>query len=268
MASSFRSPRKVLRRLKVLPAARRELRNWPRFVAGYALGIVPRTPYEFRNGARMRIGRGVDHVPIIEVVLRRDYGTVPDGAVILDVGASTGVFSLYAAASAPRSRLIALEPMPSAYALLRDNVRLNGFEGRVEVHHAAVAAETGEIELFIEADGLFFPSVLAPGATNAKSVRVPSVTLAEALERHAPDGVDLLKLDIEGAEYDVLYGASPETLSRIGEIRMEAHDLDDGERSVAALRRFLAQVGFTLVHDRQDPGGVATLWATRSHSEV
>ena len=261
MASSFRSPRKVLRRLKILPAARRELRSWLPFVVGYAWGVVPKRPYVFRSGGRLKIGRGVDHVPIIEVVLRRDYGTVPDGATILDIGASTGVFSVYAAASAPRSRLIAFEPMPSAFALLQENVRLNGFGDRVEVHHAAVAPETGTIDLFI--DGLFFPSLVKPGTS---SVHVPSISLADVLARHAPDGVDLLKLDIEGAEYDVLYGSAPETLAQIAEIRMEAHDLDGGERSVAALRRFFAQAGFTIVHDQAEPGGVVTLWAARSDS--
>ena len=62
----------------------------------------------------LKIGRGVDHVPIIEVVLRRDYGTVPDGATILDIGASTGVFSVYAAVESPHIRLVAFEPMPRA----------------------------------------------------------------------------------------------------------------------------------------------------------
>jgi FkbM family methyltransferase len=262
MAGSFRSPRKVARRLRILPAARRELRSWVPFTFGYAWGVVPARPYVHRNGGKLRIGRGVDHVPIIEVWLRRDYGVVPDDATILDIGASTGVFAVYAAASAPRSRVISFEPMPSAFALLERNVALNGFGERVQVHHAAVAAETGEIELFV--DGLLFPSLVKEGTS---SVRVPSISLADVLERHAPDGVDLLKLDIEGAEYDVLYGAAPETLARIAEIRMEAHDLDEDQRSVAALRRFFAASGFTIVHDQSEPEGVVTLWAKRSDSQ-
>lgn len=260
MAGSFRSPRKVVRRLAILPAARRELRSWVPFVVGYAWGVVPKRPYVSRNGGKLRIGRGVDHVPIIEVWLRRDYGVVPDGATILDIGASTGVFAVYAAASAPRSRVVSFEPMPSAFALLQANVALNGFGDRVQVHHAAVAPETGEIDLFV--DGLFFPSLVKEGTS---SVRVPAISLADLIERHAPDGVDLLKIDVEGAEYDVFYGAAPETLAKIAEIRMEAHDLDD-ERSVAALRRFLVSAGFTITHDQPEPDGVVTLWARRSDS--
>ena len=69
--------------------------------------------------------------------------------------------------------------------------------------------------------------------------------------------VDLLKLDIEGAEYDVLYGAAPETLARIREIRMEAHDLD-GERPQrrGAADVLRPSVGFAIVHDRAEPDGV------------
>jgi len=113
MGRSVRSPRKVVRRLRILPLARREVRSWPRFMAGYALGVVPRRPYAFRNGVRLRIGRGVDHVPIIETFLRRDYGAVRAGATVLDLGSSTGVFAVYAAATAPGARIVAYEPCPA-----------------------------------------------------------------------------------------------------------------------------------------------------------
>jgi FkbM family methyltransferase len=258
MAGSFRSPRKVARRLGLLPLAYREVRSWPRFMAGYALGFVPRRPYRFRNGAQLRIGRGVDHVPIIEVFLRRDYGSVAPGATVLDLGASTGVFAVYAAATAPGSRIVAYEPMSAAYALLTENVELN--RAGVECHHAAVAAVTGETELYISGDGLFFPSLIAP-PSGATAVPVPTVTLAAIMERNGLDVVDLLKLDVEGAEYEVLYGAPADCLARISEIRMEAHHLDDDRRNAPALGRFLAQAGYRITRQQRDPTGVVMLWA-------
>jgi FkbM family methyltransferase len=227
-------------------------------MAAYALAVVPRRPYAFRNGARLRIGRGVDHVPIIEVFLRRDYGTIPPGATVLDLGASTGVFAVYAAATAPHARIVAYEPMPSAYALLVENVELNG--ARVACHNAAVAGSSGETQLYVNGDGLFFPSLLAP-ASGAGAVTVAAFTLEAIMERDELDAVDLLKLDVEGAEYDVLYGASTACLARIAEIRMEVHDLDGDRRNVAALSRFLGGEGYRITRERRDPAGVVSLWA-------
>ncbi len=265
MAGSVRSPRKVARRLKLLPLARRELRSWPRFMWCYALGIVPKRPYVFRNGARLRIARGVEHVPIIEIFLRRDYGEVPEDATILDLGASTGVFAVYAMAQTTRSRVLSYEPMPGSYALLGDNVRLNGVGDRVTAERAGVTGEGGERELIV---GTFFPSFIAEAPTVAgatETLTVPCVALADIFARHDLDAVDLLKLDIEGAEYEVLYDADPDVLGRIHEIRMEAHDLDDDGRNVKALKRFFADAGFVVTREDRDPGGTVALWADRAH---
>lgn len=258
MTSSVRSPRKVARRLRILPLARRELCSWPRFMTAYALGLVPRRPYEFRSGARLKVGRGVDHVPIVEVFLRRDYGDVSPGATVLDLGASTGVFAVFAAASAPGARIIAYEPMRGAFELLVENVRRN--DADVVCHNAAVTATGAEAALYIDGEGLFFPS-LVPPASRARSVSVPSVTLEQVLERDRLSTVDLLKLDIEGAEYEVLYNTPRDCLDRIAEIRMEAHDLDTEDRNARALERFLAASGFRITRAQREPTGVVLLWA-------
>jgi len=115
VGGSVRSPGKLARRLRLLPLVARDVENWPAFMYHYALGFVPTRAYEFRNGARLKIGRGVDHVPIIEIFLRRDYGTPPDDAVIVDLGANIGVFSIYATATARNARVYAYPPSTSCY---------------------------------------------------------------------------------------------------------------------------------------------------------
>src|SRR5262245_26686629 len=128
MPEGFRSPRKIVRRLKLLPSAARCIRNWPRFMFHYSLGLVPDRPYHFRNGAKLQIDRGVDHVPIIEIFMRGDYGTVADGAVVLDLGANIGTFSVYAATSAKTVTVYAYEPVAQYFRRLRHNIQINGLE--------------------------------------------------------------------------------------------------------------------------------------------
>src|SRR5215831_13569007 len=125
MASGFRSPSRIARRLMLTPLVSRAVENWPSFMYHYALGSVPTAPYRFRRGPRLRIGRGVDHVPIIETFLRRDYGEIPRGSTIVDLGANIGTFAIYAATSATNVLVHAYEPAAEFFRLLQANVGLN-----------------------------------------------------------------------------------------------------------------------------------------------
>ena len=264
MAESFRTPAKVARRLKMLPEVRRHVRNWPRFLFNYAWGHVSERPYRFRNGAKLRIGRGVDHVPVIEIFFRKDYGDMPSNAVIVDLGASVGVFSVYAASTAENVRIFAYEPMPASFALVQENVRLNGKESQIKAFNYAVGGEAGERELFVGGTDFFFPTLLGPdGNGEAQHITVHCTTLAEILSANGLEVVDLLKMDIEGAEYEFFYKAPHEAFEKVREIRMEYHNLDEEERNLGAMKRFLGERGFKVVKEWANTPTNGNLWVRR-----
>ena len=245
--AGFRSPSKIARRLRLTPLAARHIRNWPRFMVNYAWGAVPASPYVFRDGARLQIGRGVDHVPIIEIFLRQEYGAVADGAVILDIGANIGAFSIYAGTSARGVTIYAYEPTAEFFALLRDNVRANGLEGAVTCFNVAVAGETQVRELALESAAFSFPTLLPPAGDRVlRTVNVQTTSLADILDANALQRVDLLKMDCEGAEYEILYGTPEHYLNRIREIRMEYHRLPAERCNGEALAGFLESRGFRI----------------------
>jgi FkbM family methyltransferase len=264
MAESFRTPAKVARRLKMLPEVRRHVRNWPRFLFNYAWGHVSPKPYRFRNGAKLRIGRGVDHVPVIEIFFRKDYGDMPADATIVDLGASVGVFSVYAATTARNVRVFAYEPMPASFALVQENIRLNGKDKAITAFNYAVGGEAGQRDLFVGGTDFFFPTLLGPnGKGKAEHISVHCTTLEEILTSNKLDRVDLLKMDIEGAEYEFLYKAPPACFEKVREIRMEYHDLDEGERNLAALKRFLTGHGFKVTKEWANTPTNGNLWVRR-----
>ena len=264
MAKSFRSPGKVARRLKLLPEAMRHVKNWPSFMYHYALGLVPAKPYRFRNGAKLKIGRGVDHVPVIEIFFREDYGEMPRDGVIVDLGASVGVFSVYAAATARDLRIFAYEPMPASFRLAEENARINGREREISTFNYAVGGEAKDRDLFVAGTDFFFPTLLTPeDESRAERITVHCTTLAEILETNRLAQVDLLKMDIEGAEYEFLYAAPPACFERIREIRMEYHDLDGDRRNVASLKRFLTGQGFTVTREQAVTPTNGNLWVRR-----
>jgi FkbM family methyltransferase len=263
-ASSFRSPFKVLRRLKRTPAIAREIQSWPSFAYHYAFGLVPASAYIFRSGARLRIARGVDHVPLIEVFLRHEYGRVRDGAVVLDLGASIGTFAIYAATSARQVTIYAYEPLPSYFELMQENVRLNGLESSVKCFNYAVADRSGPRELAVEGSNFFFPTLLVSHA-NGSHPRIPvsCTTLAEILESNGLQRIDLLKMDCEGAEYEILYATPHETFEKITEIRMEYHQLRGDTFNLGALKKFLNDRGYRRIVTREHTPTNGMLWACR-----
>lgn len=266
MSKSFRSPSQVARRLKLMPLAARKLTSWPRFMCNYALGLVPDAPYTFRNGARIKVGRGIDHVPIIEIFLREDYGVVPDGAVILDLGANIGVFSVYAATTARAVTIYAYEPTADFYRLMQENVRLNRLDGAVKCFNSAVGSNAQERELFVEGSELFFPTLVAPHGDGAtRKVRVPCTTLAEIVDANGLQRVDLLKMDCEGAEYEIFYSLPAAYFDRIKAIRMEYHNLDADRCNLHALATFLQSRNYQITLTKAITQNNGNLWA-RKHA--
>lgn len=152
-------------------------------------------------------------------------------------------------------RVIAFEPNASAFAIMQRN--LSGLRGTCEARafRLAVSGKDGETVRFpIEAS--VYNRIAEAGDTGTfESVRTTS--LARIVEAEAPGGVDLLKLDCEGAEYDIL-DAPDAPLNRIREIRMEYHG--GRGREVAA---FLQKRGFTLDRFEEDGPSTGMLWASR-----
>ncbi len=117
---------------------------------------------------------------------------------ILDVGANTGVYALVAKTQNPTSTVIAVEPHATFYAVLQENIRLNGYE--ITALQVAISDRTGTVTIgdYAQAGG---------------ELRCPCMTLDALVEQHGLPAVDLLKVDVEGHEPKLLHGAR-DTLHR------------------------------------------------------
>lgn len=132
--------------------------------------------------------------------------TVRPGMIVVDAGANVGFYTLLAARLLEGSgRVWAFEPAPATFAILRDNVQVNGFleSGVAELRQQAVSDRSGAADLFVFADNSGHNTLYRP-QDGIPSVSVPMVTLDEALA--AEPRVDFVKIDTEGAEPAVLAG--------------------------------------------------------------
>ena len=149
-----------------------------------------------------------------------DFTSATRSPRILDCGANVGLASLFFHRAYPDARITAFEADPALFAMLDANVKANG-AGTVEARHAALWTSTGTLTFRCEgSDSGMIDSL--PGAVDGAATIVPSLRLRDLLEA---EPVDLLKLDIEGAEDVVLADCEP-VLHRVKAMVMDLHEFD------------------------------------------
>ncbi len=148
------------------------------------------------------------------------------GMTFVDVGANWGYFTLLAAhLVGPQGTVVALEPDPRMFAKLAANVSRNGYRN-VTLHQFAAAAADDHLPLqaYDEAAGNFGLSRLLPGSTDEGAVQVRTRPLDSVLDALELGLVDLLKMDIEGAEGLALRGLARSLKTRrVARLLLELH---------------------------------------------
>ena len=135
---------------------------------------------------------------------------------IIDLGANIGLTSLYLASQFSDAKIISVEPHPETVSLLRHNLACLG--PRAQILEAAVSDQSGAAVLHL-ADEAYNASLTRQ---TEKSVQVQSVTMDEILEKHNLTHIDILKVDIEGAEKK-LFSNFPSWLKKVDFLMIEMH---------------------------------------------
>ncbi len=137
-----------------------------------------------------------------------------DGMVFVDAGANQGEFSIFAAKRLPNGRVIAFEPVSELRERLSANIDLNSFDN-IDVIGKALWSSPDTLELHRHTstyrDGSVnegLGSLFGPASSTSATEVVECVSLDTALEVLGIDRVDVIKIDVEGAESAVLRGAA------------------------------------------------------------
>jgi FkbM family methyltransferase len=218
-------------------------------VAAAYVGLTPlQVPrrVRFRSGLEYQLREFYDLETLWQINFHRVYPLHPSDAVIVDAGANVGLFACWAAHSNPRSTVIAIEPSPANLTRLHEHVRVNGLVDRVRVIPAALSATREPVWFSSEASASQMHHVVAGPAPNALAVE--ALTIAELFAALPYPGIDFLKMDIEGSEYDVLLAAPPDQLRAIRRLTVEYHAAPNrGGRAKESLRQHLVAAGFDVV---------------------
>ncbi len=206
--------------------------------------------FRLRLAARRGVSEGrILFLPQFWDVDERDglADVVREGTTFVDVGANVGGYTFWAASRVgPAGRVVAVEATPDLADQLRFNVDQNGADGYIVVCAVAVADREGETELVLHEHNPGENRLASVAGPPGKGrVTVPAQTLAGILERAGVGAVDVMKIDVEGAERTVLdpyfrtvpFGAWPRFL--MVEAKKDRPDLIDWleEKGYALIRR-------------------------------
>ena len=129
------------------------------------------------------------------------------GMTVMDLGANIGQYTLVAARRVgPQGRVHAFEPTPHLAEHVRRNLELNGLDNSV-VHTAAVSDAPGQLVLHLIEAGEPQLNSIINGSPDAGGIEVPAVALDDFVAEHLMGPVDVIKMDIEGAELRAIRGA-------------------------------------------------------------
>jgi FkbM family methyltransferase len=218
---------------------------------------------KLRDGIRIRC---YPHSPISSAVIYFGLADHPEmrflldylrpGDTFVDVGANVGVYSLLACA-VPGVEVLAFEPSAATFDKARENVRLNGLEDRVKLVREAVGSAESQALLTVGLDAM---NALVEGGSPDSEVEAVPVT---TLDSRVPDGVALVKIDVEGWETEVLSGASGLLTRQRPALIVEVNDVDGLEE---IRRRF----GYECVAYRPETRELvpATLSGARGHNVI
>jgi FkbM family methyltransferase len=196
--------------------------------------------------------------PVFEAALR-------PGDTVVDVGANVGVYAAVAARLVgPEGSVLALEPLPFPREALLELVRRNGFT-QVRVLPVAAGASRGSMQLHVTAGASGLTSAYARGNASVP-VEVEKTTLDAVVEKSGCPPPRLLKIDVEGFEFDAMKGAARLlTTENAPVVLFESNPelLAPSQGTFADIQKWLAVRGYDLFG--LTPGGLRPVAANTRH---
>jgi FkbM family methyltransferase len=221
-------------------------RDWLKYIFLRWGGTSGEQPLAFRlrNGQKIRIYRDGRFV-LNEIYLDRVYDVpgvnIEQCSSVLDLGANVGVFAHFVASIAPRANVYCFEPAEKNYDILVRNVGENRLSN-TQTYKLAISGAKGMTRLMT--GGISVGYSIRSGS--GPSELVSTVDMTEVFAMTRAERFDFVKMDVEGAELEILTSCTDQQLRRMSAISMEWHHSTD---ELQNMRDRLQAVGFETISE-------------------
>ena len=245
----YRVARKKYHRRRVVQMARQYFDNSDDYLNALDSEDGKVVRLNTKDGLKLSIRRNYMDASIVgEVFLDRCYVRglkLPPRPVVVDVGGYIGDFALFAVKCLNARRVVVCEPSPRNWELLKLNVTANHYGDRIQMVNKAVANQEC-VMMNVDAPDRQQARVSAYGFSDALRTAIPAVSLTQLITDHQLNEIDLLKLDCEGAEYEILLTTPTKVYKLISHLVFEFHEIEDHGAMLKSVRQRLHDEGFSL----------------------
>ena len=222
--------------------------------------------YQLRNGIKYEINNTdynlLNHIWNYDVYRK---GSIKKGDIVLDIGSHVGIFSVLASKLVGDSgKVFSFEPSPNNFYLLKKNIKLNDINNITAINKG-VSNKQGVKKLFLSLFG-YGGNSFFKNQNKKDFINIDCISLTEAIEKNKIKKIDFLKMDCEGAEYEILFSSPDDTLNKIKRISMESHDIK--KYFINDLKKFLEEKGFSVKIGESYGEGVRMLYAINKNRNI
>lgn len=173
---------------------------------------------------------------------RRNGFEIKNDDVIIDIGAHIGLFTTYVSQYCKRGRIFSYEPIKENFELLNENIRSNNLMN-VNSNNIAISDKNGIRKIFLSND----ESGHSFYTNGDKYVEVNTITLNEIIEQNDIQKCNFLKLDCEGAEFEILEGLNEQHYDKIEKICLEYHLNSNDSKKLIELKSKLKKMHYLIM---------------------
>ena len=234
-------------KLQVFLNSRKIFKNWHVYPKVYYKLINDEfVIFETKTDLKIKIRvRSTDLMALTNVWMINEYEIedfeINANDTVIDIGAHIGLFSLLVSQLCKTGKILSFEPISENFDLLVSNLKLNHVNN-VLPFNLAVSKNLGRLELFLNND----QSAHSIFSKNLKSISVESTSLQKIFDENKISSCKLLKLDCEGAEYEIIDSLPPECFDKIQNMAIEYHLADTKPELVKNLIAKIKNAGFKI----------------------
>jgi len=234
-------------KLHVFLNSRKIFKNWYIYPKVYYKLINDKfVIFKTKTGLRIKIRvRSTDLMALTNVWMINEYDVedfeINTNDTVIDIGAHIGLFSLLVSQLCKTGKILSFEPVSENFDLLVSNLKLNHIKN-ILPFNMAVSKNSGRLDLFLNND----QSAHSIFSKSSESINVESTSLQKIFEEHKISSCKILKLDCEGAEYEIIDSLPSEYLDKIQNMVIEYHLADTKPELVKSLILKIKNAGFKI----------------------
>ena len=228
----------IKEKISIFVKATKIFKNWNDLLTIYfKLTKKETVVLETKNNIKLKIRvNSTDFMALTNVWIIEEYAKegfdIKNDDIIIDIGGHIGLFSIYAAEKCKSGKIFTFEPVKDNFKILKENIETNKIKN-IFPEKVAISNKSSKVTIFLSDDdaghGMYSKS--------SNTITIDAINLEEIFLKNNLKKCDFLKIDAEGAEFDILENISEDMLKTISKIVIEYHIFE--ENSIKRLENIM-----------------------------